>query len=322
MQDRNEQGVFLSPKERKLIIDAYSTNRPRQEIQEELAEHFGVTVRQVRKYAKFLGLNKMAKYIKAEGVMVYDIETSRIQADLWWTGKQYVDYKKLRNEAKIISISWKWVGEDEVYSLTWDSKHCDKKMLEKFLKEYNKASMVIGQNNDRFDNKWIKTRAAKFGLYVNRFVKSFDVQKHAKRHFRLPSYSMDYMSKYFGLTPKQSHEGIIMWEMCEYGTKEQQKEYLNKMVEYNKGDIVTTEELYMTLRPFFSTPTNMAVSKGLPKWACPVSGSLEVKLADTIFTEMGTVQRIMYCEDSDHQYKISNKAFMDYLQRNIGYTEK
>jgi DNA polymerase elongation subunit (family B) len=311
----------LSKKDKNLIIDYYATSKSRKQIQEELSDLLNVSERTVRAYAKSIGINQIYTNVSNDKVMVYDIETSRVKADLWWTGKQYVDYHKLRNEPKIISISWKWVGEDEVYALTWDKNHCDKRMLEKFLKEFNKASMVIGQNNDRFDNKWIKTRAAKHGLFVNRFTKSFDIYKHAKKHFRLPSYSMDYMSNYFGLTPKQKHDGIIMWEKCEYGTKEEQKEYLGKMVDYNKGDIVTTEELYLTLRPYFATVTNKAVASGLPKWACPVSGSKNVKLLDTLFTEMGTVQRVLYCEDSKHQYKVSNKVFMDYLGRNNSWNE-
>lgn len=306
----------LSKKDKDLIISYYSSDKPRKQIQEELSDILNVSERTVRAYAKSIGINQIYSNVSNDRVMVYDIETSRVEASLWWTGKQYVGYQKLRNEPKIISISWKWVGEDEVYALTWDKNHCDKRMVEKFLKEYNKASMVIGQNNDRFDNKWIKTRAAKFGLHVNRFTKSFDIYKHAKKHFRLPSYSMAYMSKYFGLTLKQEHEGIIMWEMCEYGTKKEQKEYLDKMVSYNKGDIITTEELYLTLRPYFATVTNKAVASGLPKWACPVSGSRNVKLLNTVFTEMGTVQRILYCEDSKHQYKVNNKVFMDFLGRN------
>ena len=90
------------------------------------------------------------------------------------------------------------------------------------------------------------------------------------------------------------------------------------MVDYNKGDIVTTEELYLTLKPYFANVTNKAVASGLEKWACPVSGSTNVKLLKTIFTEMGTVQRVLYCEESKHQYKVNNKTYMDFLQRNLG----
>tara|TARA_R100001244_G_scaffold128192_1_gene99072 strand:- start:1036 stop:1980 length:945 start_codon:yes stop_codon:yes gene_type:complete len=308
---------FLSKKNRQLIIDQYASNKPRKQVQKELSEFLNVTSRTIRKYAKELSLSVKAASIVDDKIMVYDIETSRTEATVWWTGKQYINHKQLRTEPKIISIAWKWIGEDNVKYLTWDSEHCDKTMLEKFLKEYNKASMVIGQNNNSFDNKWVNTRAAKHKLRVDRYVKSFDIYRMAKRYFRLPSFSMAYMAKYFGLTLKQSHEGMYMWDMIEYGSKDEQKEYLQKMVDYNKGDIVTTEELYMTLKPYFGSVTNNAVKQGLPKWACPVSGSTDIKLLKTIFTEQGTVQRVLFCEESNHQYKVSNKSYMDYLQRRM-----
>ena len=315
MQDRLIEK--LSKKDKQYIIDLYSSDKPRKEIQEELSDYFDVCTRTIRKYAKHLGLNNVHSNVSNDKILVYDIETSRVKADVWSTGKQYINHKQLRSKTTIISIAWKWVGKDEVYYLTWDKNHCDKKMMKNFLKEYNKASMVVGQNNNSFDNKLINTRAAYHKLHVDRFVKSFDIYRMAKRYFRLPSFSMAYMSKYFGLTLKQSHEGIWMWEMIEYGTKEEQKEYLGKMVEYNKGDIVTTEELYLTLKPYFASVTNKAVSSGLEKWACPVSGSKDVKLLKTIFTEHGTVQRILYCEESKHQYKVNNKTYMDFLQRQM-----
>lgn len=315
MQDRKVEN--LSKKDKQYIIDLYSSDKPRKDIQIELSEYFNVAERTIRKYAKHLGLNNVKSNVSNDKVLVYDIETSRVKADVWNSGKQYINHTQLRTHTTIISIAWKWVGQDEVYSLTWDKNHCDKKMLKEFLKSYNTASMVVGQNNNSFDNKLINTRAAYHKMHVDRFVKSFDIYRMAKRYFRLPSYSMAYMAKYFGLTLKQSHEGIWMWEMIEYGTKEEQKEYLQKMVDYNKGDIITTEELYLTLKPYFASVTNKAVASGLDKWVCPVSGSTNVKLLKTIFTEMGTVQRILYCEDSKHQYKVNNKTYMDFLQRKL-----
>lgn len=307
----------LSKKNRQLIIDQYSSNKPRKQVQKELSEFLNVTKRTIRNYAKELNLGIKASELVDDKIMVYDIETSRMEFTGWWTGKQYVNHKQIRTEPRIISIAWKWVGEDEVRHLTWDKNHCDKDMMVNFLKEYNKASMVIGQNNNSFDNKWINTRSAKHKLRVDRYVKSFDIYRMAKRYFRLPSYSMAFMAKYFGLTLKQSHEGIHMWDMIEYGSKDEQKEYLQKMIDYNKGDIVTTEELYMTLKPYFGSVTNNAVKQGLPRWACPVSGSIDVKLLKTIFTEQGTVQRILFCDESKHQYKVSNKSYMDFLQRKM-----
>lgn len=305
----------LSKAQKKLLIDLYASTKSKKEVQRELSELWDCSERTIRDMAAGLNLNTIGEVISNNKILVYDIETSRIKADVWWTGKQYISHKQLREEARIISISWKWVGEDKVYSLTWDKNHCDKKMMKEFLAVYNSAEMVIGQNNNSFDNKWINTRAAKHRLKVNRFVKSFDIYRMAKRYFRLPSYSMDYMSKYFGLTPKQSHDGMIMWEMIENGTKKEQKEYLQKMVDYNVGDIITTEELYLTLKPYFHRVTNMAVIQGKPKYCCASCGVDDVALDRTLVTERGTVQRILKCLDCDHQYKISNKTYIDFLQR-------
>lgn len=308
----------LSKKQRTRLVELYSGSMKRTDIESLLSSEFGVTTRTIRSIAKELNLTKFKGHKPSSGkVLIYDIETSRINTKVWWTGKQYIGHNQLKSEPKIISIAWKWLGCDKVYYLTWDKNQCDKNMVFEFLKEYNSASIVIGQNNDRFDNRWINARAAKHSLFIDRFVKSFDIMKMAKRYFRLPSYSMAYMAEYFGLTLKQSHEGIHMWDMIEDGTPSQKKEYLKKMVDYNRGDIVTTEELYLTLRPYFSSVTNKAVEGGLPKWACPVSGSKDVKLLKTIFTEAGTIQRILFCKDSDHQYKVNNKTYMDFLQRSI-----
>tara|TARA_R110000822_G_scaffold161_3_gene745 strand:- start:9316 stop:10254 length:939 start_codon:yes stop_codon:yes gene_type:complete len=250
--------------------------------------------------------------------MVYDIETSLVRADLWGTGKQYVGHTSLvdgrEGETRIISIAWKYVGEDEVFALEWDDG-CDKAMVTEFMSHYNRCDMVIGQNNNSFDNKIVKTRAAKYGLFVNRFVKSFDIYRKARTVFRLQSYSMKYMAEYFGLTLKLSHEGIIMWKMIQYGTPEQKAEYLAKMVEYNIGDIVTTEELYMLVRPYLGTVSHKGVKQKSPKWSCPISGSIDVQLYNTIYTEVGTVQRILWCPQSNHQFKVANATYKDFLER-------
>ena len=266
-------------------------------------------------------LKKLALYDELDSkgkVMVYDIETSMVRFDAWGTGQQYVRHDMLvpgpEGETRVISVSWKFVGEDHVYDLTWDDG-CDKELIRQFMMVYNRCDMVIGQNNNSFDNKIVRARAAKHGLFVNRFVKSFDIYRKAKIAFKLQSYSMKYMANYFGLTPKLSHEGIKMWKMIQYGTPEQKEEYLKKMVEYNVGDIVTTEELYMLLRPYLSGVTHIGVAQGKPKWVCPISASENVKLYNTIITPAGTVQRILWCEDSNYQFKVSNKVYRQFLER-------
>lgn len=289
--------------------------KSRNKIQKDLSNFFGVHPRTIRKWAKKMGLGVMTKnIINPSKILVYDIETSRATAKVFWTGKQYVSYKQIIQEPQIITIAWKWLGSENVNHATWDiDNHSDKQMVETFLKDYNKASMVIGFNNDNFDNRWVNARAMKYNLDVNTFVRSLDIYKQEKRLFRLLSYSMDYSSLYSKVERKQSNDGMLMWDMIEMGTLEQQKEYLSKMLDYNIGDIITTEELYLRLRPYLKHVSHLGVSVGLEKWSCPDTGSTNVDLYNTTWTPSGTIQRVMVSKETGTKYKISNKEYMSFL---------
>ena len=286
----------LSKEDKAVIVAAYNRESSQANTQSNLASMFGVTTRTIRNWANSLGLTGV-ELSSDFRIMVYDIETSRVTAKVWWTGKQYVGHKQLLEEPKVISISWKWLGEDKIHALTWDKDHCDKKMLTKFMKQYNSADMVIGQNNDRFDNRWINARAMKHNIHFNTFVKSFDIMKQTKRLFRLPSYSMDYITKFLNVENKQTHEGIKMWDMIQDGNKKQQKEYLKKMVAYNVGDIVSTEAMYVKLRKYMNHKVHFGVLNGQPKYSSPSDGTLDVKLLRVSSTPAGQLNNNRGCKN-------------------------
>lgn len=315
----------LTQSEIDMFIRAYEENNKtnkesRKELQDRLAGLYNVHSRTIRKWAKKLGVGVMAKnVVNPSKIMIYDIETSRTRAWVWWTGKQYIGHNQLIDEPQIITVSWKWLGDEVIHYLTWDENHSDEQLMVDFLQEYNKADMVIGYNNDRFDNRWINARAMKYNLEVNTFVRSYDIMKEEKKVFRVPSYSMAYMSKYSNVILKQSHEGIHMWDMIQTGSPEEQEEYLQKMVDYNIGDIAATEELYIRLRKYFGHRIHFGVLHGGEKFSNPDNGSTNVELYKRTATPAGTVQIIMKDKDSGAKYKITNKqymAFLDYKLKN------
>jgi hypothetical protein len=87
------------------IIDLYASDKTRKQVQEEIAEKFGVCERQVRRVAKELGINQIQSRVSNDKVLIYDIETSRVRAYVWSTGKQYINHKQLRSQTTIISIA-------------------------------------------------------------------------------------------------------------------------------------------------------------------------------------------------------------------------
>jgi len=309
----------LSIKDKQYIADQYDlykSGSAMSQIQSDLAEYFDVTKRTIRNWANSLELNVMVKNIESPfRVLVYDIETSRVPALVFWTGKTYISHNQLRDEPKIISISYKWLGEDTVHAIKWDKNHSDESLMRKFLPIYNSAEMVVGYNNDKFDNKWINTRAAKYRLDVNLHVKSFDLYKQARKVLRLPSYSMEYLANYFGITPKRKHEGIAMWDKIQFGTEEVQEKALQDMIDYNVGDIITTEEIYVEMRKYFGHKTHLGVLLGKDRHTCPHCGgdNVEEYGEDFSVTPAGTIQRHMICLDDKVQYKISNSIYLKFV---------
>ena len=284
-----------------------------------LATHYGVSRRTIRRWTKDFNI-KPNGCLSDSIIMTYDIETTLNKAWVWDTGKTYVGHKSLIDETKIISICYKYLGDDTVYTIVWDNdegQQCDKRLIIKFLEVYNKVDMVIGQNNDNFDNKIVVARAMKYGLYVNMHQKSFDIYKQVRRIAKLPSYSLDYMTKYFGVAHKLSHEGIVMWKMIQEGTPQQKEEYIKKMVDYNIGDIVSTEALYLRLRPYLGHKMHFGAMGGQPRFASPSDGTCDVELFKFTSTARGTIQAIMISNTDLIQYNISLRDYHHFLDYKI-----
>jgi len=261
------------------------------------------------------GLSKPRKSKKIR-MLTYDIETSLVEAQLWGSGKQYVGHDSIITETQIITVAWKWIGDNEVKHLKWNmKKRNDRELVEEFLKEYNSADMVIGWNNNSFDNKIVHSRAMKYGLEVNTLVKSYDIMRQAKKVFRLPSYSMAYVSRYLGLAGKLSYGGgIKMWKDIQWGTKKSAKKAMKVMIAYNVQDVALTEEIYYKLRPYLGNVIHMGALQGKNKTlTCPHCGGDHIKLHKTSVTAAGTIQRTMVCKDDKVKFKISNTAYLKQL---------
>jgi uncharacterized protein YprB with RNaseH-like and TPR domain len=111
--------------------------------------------------------------------LFYDIETSFCKGHFWRAGwNQTIHPHQITDYAKIISIHWKWEGKRKIHNLNWGIKEqCDKKMLEKFIAEMDKADEIITHNGKRFDTPWIRTRAIVHGIPMERRWRYSDVDR-------------------------------------------------------------------------------------------------------------------------------------------------
>lgn len=263
---------------------------------------------------KARGYSFTPKKKKPLKILVYDIETTFVEARVWGSGKQYVGHDAIQTETQIITVAYKWLGSSKVHALEWSrKKKSDRQLMQDFLDEYNQADMVIGWNNNSFDNKIVNSRAMKHGLTVNTNIKSFDIMRQVKKVFRLPSYSMSYVSRYLGLGGKLQHNGIKMWEDIQWGNKAAYKQSMKMMISYNVQDVALTEEIYLKLRKYLGHVIHVGALQGKSGITCPNCGSHKVKLDHTTSTAAGTIQRFMKCKKDKVIFKVSNTAYLKTL---------
>jgi predicted RNA-binding Zn-ribbon protein involved in translation (DUF1610 family) len=247
--------------------------------------------------------------------LFYDIETSPNITFTWRTGYRLtIPHENILQERAIICICWKWEGDDQVHSLTWDKHQCDKRMIQKFVDILNTCDEAVAHNGNMFDLKWIKTRSLyhRIPMYPN--YTTIDTLKIARGHFYLNSNKLDYIAKFLGFGGKMETGGFDLWKSV---VLDKCKDSLEKMVEYCKRDVVLLEKVYNEIRTYSNHSFNYAVANGGDKHHCPNCGSPTVRLSKTRTTPAGTIRRQMKCGSCATYYTISNKSYQNHLQEKM-----
>lgn len=231
--------------------------------------------------------------IKSPRVCLLDIETSPIQGYTWTTWDASV--LKILEPSKVISIAWKWLGEDETFCRTLiDYKGYKPGVIndEKLIKEawdlLDQSDVVIGHHSDAFDLKKLNARFVYYSLGSPSPYKSVDTKKAASKYFRLDSNSLNNIGVYLNLGQKVENGGFSLWDRCINGDKEAWE----LMRRYNIQDVVLLEKVYLALRPFIQNHPHLGLLAGNEDTeSCPSCQSPEVSRRGFSITRTGKRQR-------------------------------
>ena len=249
-------------------------------------------------------------YIKR---LFFDIETSPNVVYSWRIGYNLtLTPDNIIDERKIICISYKWEDSDKIYSLKWDKNQCDKQMLIDFIEQANQADELIAHNGDRFDIKWIRTRCIFHRIPMFPQYKTLDTLKKAKNGFNFNSNKLDYIAQFLGVGAKVKHSGFDMWKKV----MKNDPEAMDEMVNYCEGDIIVLEDVYFTMQNYIKTNTHNGVINNNLKYSCPSCGSEYSELIKNNVTALGTIKRLMECNDCDYNFEISNSSYILKLKFN------
>lgn len=204
-------------------------------------------------------------------ILTYDIETSPVTAYIWRPGKQVVRHNQLvssNNINKIICISYCWNDGKPAKVIGWGfHKQDTASIIKKFDKIIQSADITLGKNSDRFDLKHINTHRMLAGLdgMPEWASRTEDLEKQLRRHFALPSYSLDYISELLGFGGKNKMEFSDWIDIIE---KRDISKY-HKMLEYCRKDVEDTRAVWEHCEKHFTPKWNR--SNG--KHACILCGS-------------------------------------------------
>lgn len=195
-------------------------------------------------------------------ILFYDIETSPLKAWLWQCGKQYISHKQLVpgfDQWGIICVAYCWNDDLPAQSIDWGyNKQNTAKVVKQFDKIIRQADHVIGKNSDKFDSKMINASRMLHGIkgMPEWMLSKDDLEKQMRKYFRLPSQSLDYLSKQLGLGGKIRME-MQDWVDIVDRTKNGPIAF-QKMIDYNKKDVEDTRTLWYKLSEHFDPRFNMS----------------------------------------------------------------
>jgi len=236
--------------------------------------------------------------------LIFDIEVSPNIGLFWQAGyKQRIEYNNIITERAIICICYKWEEEKEVYSLEWDAKQCDKKMLQKFIEIANISDEMIGHNGDKFDLAWIRTRCLFHNIPMFPTYKTIDTLKVSRSKFRFNSNRLNYIADFLGIGQKIKID-FNLWKDI---LLKKSKPAMEKMVKYCKKDVLLLEKVYNSLSYHIEPKTHYGVIFGEDKDSCPECGSDDLQKVKKRTTATGLKKIQIKCNTCNHYHSKTDK---------------
>ena len=218
-------------------------------------------------------------------ILVLDIETAPMQAAVWGMWKQNISVAMMEKEGYILCYSAKWLGEDDIIyddgrdgnkDAATPRKEHEKNLLESLIPLLDEADMIVGHNLTKFDMPKIRGRCLVHGLELPSPYKEIDTCRSARKEFGFESNSLEFLCGVFGVTHRKSSHGAfpgyLLWEECLLGNPDA----WSSMEDYNKVDILTTEDVYIKMRPYMTQHPNVGVFTDNDDPTCPKCGSTNV----------------------------------------------
>jgi len=199
-------------------------------------------------------------------ILLLDIETAPSLAYIWGIWQENIPLERLLESGYILCWAAKWLGEDEIFFDSVQTKS-QKGMLRTIYKLLDEADAVMHYNGKKFDIPTLNREFVEVGWTPPSPYKQIDLLETVRGNFKLPSYKLEYVAKFFGIGEKFKHSGFSVWDGCIRGDKASWEE----MSKYNKIDTTLLEALYFKLQPWIKRHPNYSLYSD-DRMVCPNCG--------------------------------------------------
>lgn len=244
-------------------------------------------------------------------ILTLDIETAPLEAYTWGVNDQTIGIEFVKEDWAIISVSWKWLGDDEVHFLHTGGRGVkrvrdDKALLKKLWQLLDEADIAVGQNIKAFDVPKINARMMVHGMSPYSPVRLVDTMLMARSKGAFTSNKLAWLTKKLTKAKKSEHKkfpGFSLWAACLRDDKAAWEE----MEAYNKRDVESTEELYLKLRPWVEKNPNLGTYTNDENPACPKCGGKKLKSKGYRYSQTGKFKRFLclscggQCQSKDNR---------------------
>jgi hypothetical protein len=201
-------------------------------------------------------------------VLLLDTETAPHLAWVWGLWQQNVAVNQIEEAGHVLCWAAKWLGEDVQFASIQNGKPLQ--MLGKIHRLLDQADVVVHYNGKKFDIPTLNREFITHGMLPPSPYKQVDLLQTARSQFRFPSNKLEYLLKALKIGQKVQTGGFELWLGCMKGDKAAWE----KMREYNIGDVIEMEKLYLKLLPWIKGHPNPALFSA-DKEMCPACGSHE-----------------------------------------------
>lgn len=230
--------------------------------------------------------------MKGEGakILLLDIETLYMEVNgIWDLKTRYIQPDRILKDWSIICYSARWLFGPEVMGESVKPEEAiartEKSIIQGLWELVDDADVIVTHNGIDYDMRAVNSKFVKHGLPPPSHYLNVDTKVEARKHFRLPSYKLDYLAKLLlGLDGKHDMH-IEDWDLCSIGDQAA----LDKMLWYCKNDVAPLlEDLYLKMRPWMTTHPNINIftSEDASDCCSKCGGEIEIK-EDTWKTPSG-----------------------------------